>query len=49
MALRAALVKKLKGPLTANKGQPTLEGAWREIVSLVQEEVFPDAPRPLPQ
>ena len=46
---RAALVKKLQGLLTANKGQPTLEGL-REIVSLVQEErAFFLTPCPLPQ
>ena len=46
---RAALVRKLQGLLTANKGQPTLEGL-REIVSLVQEErSFFLTPCPLPQ
>ena len=46
---RAALAKKLQGLLTANKGQPTLEGL-REIVSLVQEErAFFLTPCPLPQ
>lgn len=46
---RAALVKKLQGLLTVNKGQPTLE-SLREIVSLVQEErAFFLTPCPLPQ